>query len=209
MGRWSIFLMQLTSPCLGQPRRATRIYIYATDSGPDYRNADLAVDGNPINDISCALKDDRDFHPWWKVHLEFPVWVTRIEFTNRNHLGRIGTYITQTRDNLAAVKVVQGTVCGIWKTVEIPTGHATIYGLLISLEWQPESHFCSRTCLVALRFCAEKCMNASVRVQFFQRKIETINITASHVLLWSRICFLYEQQHRDNCWWITNSKQKL
>ena len=57
-------------------------------------------------------------------------------------------------------------------------------------------------------FAREKCMSASARVQFFQRKIERITRLTRHVLLYSRICFLYEEQHRDKCWWM-NLRQRL
>ena len=52
--------------------------------------------------------------------------------------------------------------------------------------------------------CVEKhvlrrknCTSTSARVQFFQYKIERINRPTRHILLQSRICFLYEQQQHE------------
>ena len=45
----------------------------------------LAVDGD-IQSESHTANNDR--HPWWKVHLAFPVCVTGIEVTNRQSRGK-------------------------------------------------------------------------------------------------------------------------
>ena len=64
--------------------------------------------------------------------------------------------------------------------------------------------FCSNTCLVGLLirsiFRGKNCTSFSARVQFFERKIERINRPTRAVLLQSRNCFIYEQQHREKCW---------
>ena len=83
-----VYFSDTTNFALSRPASQSSTYIYATDSGSHYRNADLAVDGNAIDEISCAITDVGDFRPWWKVHLEFAVWVTRIEITNRQYSGR-------------------------------------------------------------------------------------------------------------------------
>ena len=72
---------------------------------------------------------------------------------------------------------------------------------------------CRKTCLVGLLIGsilrARKCTNASARVQFYTAKIERINKPTRYVLLWSGISFLYQQQHHEKCWWITNLSHKL
>ena len=49
--------------------------------------ASLAVDGNAVDDSSCSITDVGDLHPWWKVQLAYPVWVTHVELTNRRISG--------------------------------------------------------------------------------------------------------------------------
>ena len=60
-------------------RPATQISTNSQGS-PHYDwEASNAVDG----DIStCSMADYVDYHPWWKVQLAFPVWVTRVEIIN-------------------------------------------------------------------------------------------------------------------------------
>ena len=50
------------------------------------RVASLAVDGNMANDL-CSHTGP-DYQAWWKVHLAFPVWVTRVEIANRHDMGK-------------------------------------------------------------------------------------------------------------------------
>ena len=45
--------------------------------------ASKAVDGNAVDDSSCAVTGAHDYNPWWKVQLAYPIWVTRVEITNR------------------------------------------------------------------------------------------------------------------------------
>ena len=52
--------------------------------------ASLAVDGNNVDDSSCTATDIGDYHPWWKVELDYPIWVTHVEITNR--YGQNGGY---------------------------------------------------------------------------------------------------------------------
>ena len=56
--------------------------------------------------------------------------------------------------------------------------------------------FCSKTWLVA-REKLHECLSASA---VFQGEIERISRATRHVLFQSRICFLYEQQHREKFW---------
>ena len=42
-------------------------------------DANKAVDGD-INSHSMTNIGDR--HPWWKVRLAYPVWVTQVDITN-------------------------------------------------------------------------------------------------------------------------------
>ena len=56
--------------------------------------ADLAIDGDA--ESSCSVTDYWDFHPWWKVQLAYPLWVTHVELTNRKDRGEyIYKYICQ------------------------------------------------------------------------------------------------------------------
>ena len=50
--------------------------------------AGRAVDGN-VNDPSFVSHTDYgDFHPWWKVELAYPIWVTHVEITNTAENGK-------------------------------------------------------------------------------------------------------------------------
>ena len=62
-------------------RPATQISTYSYSQGGSHYNweASNAVDG----DIgTCSMTDYIDRHPWWKVQLAYPVWVTRVEIIN-------------------------------------------------------------------------------------------------------------------------------
>ena len=48
--------------------------------------ASKAVDGNNIDDDSYAATSVEN-HPWWKVQLDTPIWVTSVEITNRQPFG--------------------------------------------------------------------------------------------------------------------------
>ena len=48
--------------------------------------ASQAVDGDDVDDDSCSATLD-DIHPWWKVQLDIPIWVTSVEITNRQRSG--------------------------------------------------------------------------------------------------------------------------
>ena len=41
--------------------------------------ASKAVDGDIT---SASMTNDGDAQPWWKVQLDYPVWVTRVEIIN-------------------------------------------------------------------------------------------------------------------------------
>ena len=47
--------------------------------------AGRAVDGDLVNTASSTAQGD--FQPWWKVHLAYPVLVTRVEITNFEYLN--------------------------------------------------------------------------------------------------------------------------
>ena len=52
------------------------------------RGADKAVDDIAEGDASHTHTRHGDNAPWWKVQLAHPIWVTRIEITNRITLGQ-------------------------------------------------------------------------------------------------------------------------
>ena len=49
--------------------------------------ASRAVDGNSVDDSSVTATHNEDYSPWWKVQLDFPIWVTSVEITNRKPVG--------------------------------------------------------------------------------------------------------------------------
>ena len=50
--------------------------------------ASFAVDDIDQGDISYSHTDGNDYHPWWKVQLDYPICVTHVEITNRLHVGK-------------------------------------------------------------------------------------------------------------------------
>ena len=50
--------------------------------------ASKAVDGNAVDDSSCAITGAHDYKPWWKAQLAYPVWVTHVDITNRKYGAR-------------------------------------------------------------------------------------------------------------------------
>ena len=58
--------------------------------------APKAVDGNAMDDTSCAITYDADYNPWWKVLLAYPIWVTHVEITNRQVAGGLYRRISVT-----------------------------------------------------------------------------------------------------------------
>ena len=55
-------------------RPATQSSTYSSSFG-----ANNAVDGDISSVAATAVGD---LHPWWKVHLAYPIWVTRVEIIN-------------------------------------------------------------------------------------------------------------------------------
>ena len=49
--------------------------------------ASKAVDGIADKDASLIHTAYGDYAPWWKVQLAYPIWVTRVEITNRIKIG--------------------------------------------------------------------------------------------------------------------------
>ena len=58
--------------------------------------ATKAVDGNVVDDSSCAITNTGDYKPWWKVQLAYPIWVSHMELTNRVPAGGFYTLSTHT-----------------------------------------------------------------------------------------------------------------
>ena len=50
--------------------------------------AGKAVDGISDDESSISHTLDGDYHPWWKVELAYPIWVTHVEITNRLDWGK-------------------------------------------------------------------------------------------------------------------------
>ena len=50
--------------------------------------AGKAVDGISDDESSISHTLDGDYHPWWKVELAYPIWVTHVEITNRLNWGK-------------------------------------------------------------------------------------------------------------------------
>ena len=49
--------------------------------------ASKAVDGNSVDDSSSTATGDNDYYPWWKVELDYPIWITHVGITNRRRAG--------------------------------------------------------------------------------------------------------------------------
>ena len=51
-----------------------------------HNGASIAVDGS-IDGDAYSHTNYGDYHPWWKVKLAYPIWVTHVEITNREDMG--------------------------------------------------------------------------------------------------------------------------
>ena len=69
-----------TNFALFRPAFQSTTYINAT-------RASIVVDGI-IDGDACSHTSDGDYHPWWKVHLAYPIWVTDVELINRIDMGQ-------------------------------------------------------------------------------------------------------------------------
>ena len=68
--------------------------------------ANIAVDGITKGDGGSHTKDG-DYHPWWMVHLAYPIWVTDVEITNRIRFGQQMLKNQLTGNNLSSFLLVR------------------------------------------------------------------------------------------------------
>ena len=70
--------MAWITPYITPPVRAThRNYV-----------AGKAVDGIMDDESSKSHTLAGDYHPWWKVELTYPIWVSHVEIPNRLERGK-------------------------------------------------------------------------------------------------------------------------
>ena len=90
---WSIFLCRRQNVCrhlffnAGDTNYALLCHANQSTTLKDYV-AGKAVDGIPDDESSMSHTLDGDYHPWWKVELAYPIWVTHVEITNRLSHGK-------------------------------------------------------------------------------------------------------------------------
>ena len=154
-----------------------------------------------ITSHALITSGEKVFPDAFTVH--FPAGILRENIS----VGNAVTYQSEIRD------ILEGRVCwGFCLLSKHVDDNIASFLIAFNSARRPVNTVLYRnTCLVGLLIRSilrgKNCTSASARVQFFQRKIERINRPTRHVLLESRICFLYEQQHHAKCWWISNLRQ--
>ena len=90
---WSIFLCRRQNVCrhlffnAGDTNYALLRPANQSTTHKDYV-AGKAVDGISDDESSMSHTLDGDYHPWWKVELAYPIWVTHVEITNKLSHGK-------------------------------------------------------------------------------------------------------------------------
>ena len=81
--------------------------------------ASKAVDGNAVDDSSCAITNTGDYKPWWKVQLAYPISVTHVELTNRQPSGGVcrSRWVVQWNLFVTTTSIIKSMTCDLFNNV--------------------------------------------------------------------------------------------